>query len=182
MEEQMQPTEAPKLATETLMKKGIPVTLTDADGEETTLVLTTFAFGKTVRAFAILTELAASMGISDLMGAASRDNPEGEEKPTMATNFITALLAGLPKLLKAGGPTIFRLLGLIVTGNKELKRLEEEDGVDVDAELLKRGRDLAFDYDNEEIFRLVTIAVQLAGVETVIENLVPLMAALMRRG
>ena len=168
--------EAVKLPTETLTRKTIQVIL----AEETYLV-STFKFGKTVRAFALITEIAAAAGLEDavkqLLGedVAANSDDDGEEPKAQAqwtlSSLVGQLLTILPKLMKQGVPAVYKLLALIVTDNAELKRLERDETVDVDKVLYDRGFDLAFDADLDEVLNAFGAAAQVIGVETLVGNL-----------
>ena len=172
MDETLNIAEPTPVATETLVSDAAGIVVGEAK-----YVVKTFCFAKTVRTFALLTQLAEAAGISKVV--ASADDGTEDEKTTQA-GFISQLFAALPKALTDGTPAIYKLLGLIVTGNKELKKLEREDGVDVEAVLMERGTDIAYDGSTEEVLGLIGAAVQVMGVETIIKNVRPLMGLLRR--
>ena len=156
-------------ATETLVAEAGSVVVGEA-----TYVVKTFCFAKTVRTFALLTELAEAAGVSQVVASAD------DVATATQAGFISQLFTALPRALREGTPALYKLLGLIVTGNKELKKIERDDDVDVDALLLERGTDIAYDGSTEEVLGLVAQAVQVMGVETIIKNVRPLMGLLRR--
>jgi hypothetical protein len=78
--------------------------------------------------------------------------------------------AVLPNLLKTGEPTLYRLLGLLVTSNRQLEDWEVDE-VNTDSELLKVGKRIAFRGTNDEIIRLVLASVQAIGMKTIVQQL-----------
>src|SRR5947207_1585991 len=98
--------------TDTLVAKTITVTVGETDYR-----IQTFRFGKMVRALALVTEVAASAGIEDatrkLMG-------DGDGAGITISGIVAQVLAVLPKLMNAGVPALYKLVGLIVTSNKDL--------------------------------------------------------------
>jgi hypothetical protein len=171
-----------KSATETLLKKSVVVELLNEEGEPYEVAIHTFSFAKTLRTFALLSELAASAGVGKTVKAATEDTvaaeAEGSTTPPVATNFIQAVLELLPAALKNGVPAVYKLIGLIVTGNKALKEMEKSDTVNVDEVLLERGRDLTYDNGVDEVVTLISGSIQVMGVETIVRNVVPLVRAL----
>ncbi len=168
-----EPTEVKK-ATETLTRKTFPAII---DGQE--YIISTFKFAKTVRAFACITEIAAAAGLENavkrLLGeevpaASDDDGEQAQPQQWTLSGLIGQLLVMLPKMMRDGVPAVYKLLALIVTPNEELKRLEKDETVDVEATLLERGRDLAYDADLEEAMAVFTGAAQVIGVETILKN------------
>lgn len=160
--------------TETLVKKNISV----AVGEET-YQIATFKFGKMVRALALVADVAAAAGIEDatkkLMGA----NGDGEN--LTVAGIVAQVVTVLPKLLHSGVPALYKLIGLIVTPNKELYRMETDEDSDVDKVLLDKGRELAWNAETQEILDILSAGIAQIGVETILGNLTPLVSRLLNR-
>ena len=165
-----------KNPSETILRKSVNVTVVDENGEPHDITIKEFAFAKTLKVFALVGELAAAANVGRAVEAANQDAEAGSfETPSpMATNFISTILELLPSALKNGVPAVYKLIGLIPLSNKELKELEKGDG-DLDAVLLERGRDFAYDYGIEEVVTLVSAAVQVIGIETIVRNVGPLL-------
>jgi hypothetical protein len=179
--------EAPKKATDTIVKKGVHLVVGAALAEEgeqpLEFYVATFCFAKTVRAFALLTELAEAAGVGKVVDAADKSGVEGEfdnpvEKP-VAPGFIQQLVTILPKALRDGIPAAHKLIGLIVTSNKELARMEDDEE-DVDEALRRLGRRIAREGSTEEVLGVIAAGAQVMGIETIVKNLMPLMGMLRR--
>lgn len=168
-----------KNPSETILRKSVTVTVVDEDGASRDITIKEFAFAKTLKVFALVGELAASANVGQAVAAANQDGAAGafEAEAPMATNFISTLLELLPAALKNGVPAVYKLIGLIPLTNKELKELEKGDD-DLDAVLLERGRDFAYDYGIEEVVTLVSAAIQVIGIETIVRNVGPLLRML----
>lgn len=178
---------------ETLLKKSVSVVV----GEDQ-YTIATFSFGKTLKLFSYVAALTAAARIKDAFEAAA-ELPTGEhaltslpelengdvlpELPTpgsSASTFISSLLDILPAALQGGTPVVYQLLGLLITSNKELKRLERDSEQDTDGVLRERGEDLAYDATNAEMLTLVGEALTVIGIESIIKAAGPL-AAMLRR-
>lgn len=169
---------------ETLLRKGITVTLVNEDGDETGLFIRDFAFAKTLKTFSLVSELAQAANIRQAVAAVGQDAASGNldaESEQPASNFIGAILDIIPAALKNGVPAVYKLIGLIPLTNKELKELEKSDA-DVDGILLERGRDFCYDYDIDAVVALVSAAVQVIGVETIVRHAGPLLKMLRAPG
>jgi len=160
--------------TDTLVKKTANVIV----GEQT-YQIATFKFGKMVRALALVAEVAAAAGIEDatkkLMG-----NGEDGENITVA-GILGQVVNVLPKLLKDGVPGLYKLIGLVLTPNKELYKMETDDDADVDKALFIKGRDVAWEAEPQEVMNILSMGVQQIGVETILGNLTPLVSKLLNR-
>ncbi len=143
--------------------------------EPTTYVIGTFCFAKTVRAFALLTELAESAGVGRVVEAASDSGTAGEMDQPVAAGFVTQLVTLLPRALRQGVPAAHKLLGLIVTGNKALAALEDADGVDVDEEMGKLGLLISRVGSTSEIMNVISTGATQLGIEALVKNVMPLM-------
>lgn len=175
---------SPKNPAETLLRKGVTVTLVNEDDEETVLFIRDFAFAKTLKTFSLVSELAMAANIREAVSAVGQDAEagnleEGTERP--ATNFIAAIIDIIPAALTNGVPSVYKLIGLIPLTNRELKELEKSDA-DVDAVLLERGRDFAYEYDIDAVVSLVAAAAQVIGVETIVRHAGPLLKMLRAPG
>src|SRR5690242_11766834 len=116
-----------KKATETLTRKTVTVTI---DGQEH--IISTFKFAKTVRAFSYITEIAASAGLENavkrLLGedtsAVSNDDddeaPAQQQQTWTLSGLVGQLLVMLPKLMRDGVPSVYKLLALTLMPNDEL--------------------------------------------------------------
>lgn len=162
-----------KAAMETIAPKGEHVVI---DGED--YYVSTFKFAKMVRALTYLTELAEAVNLAEATKGAIAEDATGAVNLSL-TGIISAIVNALPKLLKDGVPSLYRLLGLIVTSNQELKALEKGDE-DTDAVLHEKGLDLAYAGDPEELLNLLSVAVKYLGTDTIVKNLMPLMGLLKR--
>lgn len=167
------------MATDTLVPQAVKVTVGSSENAET-FTIATFCLSKTIRTFALLTELAQAAGISDVVAAANDSAAAGEFQSAVAPAFVTRALAILPKALANGTPALYRLLGLLVTPNAKLRKMDEE-GDDIDGYLLGKGRDLAYEGSNDQIVSLVLKSVQVMGLETITKNLPGLMSLLRAR-
>lgn len=163
-------------ATDTLMPQTVKVVIGHGEDAET-YTLATFALAKTIRTFALMSELARDAGISGVVGAAEQSKAAGEFEQAVAPSFVTKVLAVLPSALENGTPTLYRLLGLLVTPNAKLRRMDEE-GEDIDDMLLKLGRSIAYSASNDQVVTLLMAAVQVIGIESIIKQLPNLMTAL----
>lgn len=164
-----------KNATETLVAEARTVRLGAED-----IVIRTFCLAKTIRAFALLSELAEQAGISNLLGAANDSALAGEFEGAIAPGFISRLVAFLPKALRDGTPAVYKLVGLLVTSNRDLREMDEAEK-DVDTELLRIGKRLSYEANPSQFAELITASVELMGVRTVLGNLRGLIA-LARQG
>lgn len=164
-----------KKLTDTLVKKSVNVTVAEQD-----YTIATFKFAKTVRVFQLLSELAASAGIESVVSAADQSaaNGEFEQENGIASSFVANILRIIPKALRDGVPALYKLLGLIITTNQDLKAMERDDSVDTDKVLYEKGMDLAYDGDVEELMNLIVSAVNVMGIESILKNLGPLMGML----
>lgn len=173
-----------KQATETIVKKAVHITigaaLTEEGEEPMEVVVNTFCFAKTVRAFALLTELAEAAGVGQMVNAATETGVEGGFEQPVAPGFVTQIVAILPKALRDGIPAAHKLIGLIVTGNKKLAEMEDDDGVDVDEELRKAGKRISRIGSTEEVLSVIAAGAGVMGLDTIIKNLGPLMGMLRR--
>jgi hypothetical protein len=173
-------------ATETLVRKTITITI---DGKD--YLVSTFRFGKAVRAFALITEIAAAAGLEDavkrLLGedtpAVSGDDEEAPAQPAQWTlsSLIGQLLVMLPRMMREGVPAVYKLLALIVTPNAELKEMERDERIDVEKVLYDKGFELAFDGELDEILGAFSAAAQVIGVETLAGNLSALVRMVINR-
>jgi hypothetical protein len=171
-------------ATETLVRKTVTVTL---DGTE--YVVSTFKFAKTVRAFALITEIAAAAGLEDavkrLLGEADApvedEDEQAQPKQWTLSGLIGQLLTMLPKMMREGVPAVYKLLALIVIPNEELKRLEKDESVDVERVLYERGFDLAHDCTLDEVLSAFSAVANVIGVETILGNVGALVRMLSSR-
>lgn len=160
-----------KSQTETLVKKSVTVVI---DGENH--IINTFCFAKTVRTFQLISELASAAGLGDAAKTSLQEDIVTGEVNVSLANIVSQLIKALPKLLADGVPAVYKLLGLIITGNKELKRLEKADGVDVDQVLYEKGEEIAYCDDGVEgVMQLLSAAVQVMGTEAIVGNLIPLL-------
>lgn len=164
-----------KKATETLVADSSSVVV----GDET-YVVKVFCLAKTIRTFTLLSELAAAVGISEVIGAANDSAEAGEFAQAIAPGFVTKIVAMLPRALAQGTPALFRLLGLVVTPNARLREWEEGE-VDTDAELLRVGRRLAYEGTNDQVVNLLMTGVAAIGVETILNTVPKLMTLLGNR-
>jgi hypothetical protein len=169
-------TPTPKM-TDTIVKKSVEVVI----GEER-YTISTFKFAKSLLALQYLSELAAAAGIEQAMMAAdvSAANGEFAQEGGIASSFVTQIIRVIPKALRDGVPALYQLLGLVVTSNKDLKALEMDDGADTAKELYKKGRELAYDGDVNELMNLIAAGAAMLGVEGILKNLAPLMGMLKR--
>lgn len=173
--------DGPTRATDTLIPD-----FTEVKVGDDTFQIRTFCLVKTIRTFALMTELAQAAGISEVVGAANASAQAGEFAgveaglPVVAPGFVTKVLAVLPNALKNGEPTLYRLLGLLVTSNRQLEDWETDE-VNSDTELLKIGKRLAFRGNTDEIIRLVMGSVQAIGLKTIVQQL-PNLAMLLGGG
>ena len=163
-------------ATDTLMPQAVKVTIGHGEDAET-YTLATFALAKTIRTFALMSELARDAGLSGVVGAAENAAANGEFSQAVAPSFITKVLAVLPSALENGTPTLYRLLGLLVTPNGKLRKMDENEE-DIDGYLLQLGRGIAYSASNDQIIGLLMAAVQVIGIESIIKQLPNLMTAL----
>lgn len=168
--------------TDAIVKKVVRITVGAALAEEgdepEDYVIGTFCFAKTVRAFALLTELAEAAGVGKMAEAATTEGVEGGFEQPVAPGFVTQLVTLLPKALREGVPAAHKLIGLTVTGNKRLAALEDDDEADVDAELQRVGRHIARIGSSEEVLAVIAAGAGQMGLETIVKNLKPLMGLL----
>jgi hypothetical protein len=132
-------------------------------GDET-YTIGTFSLARTIRAFALLTQLAEIAGLGK-----ERD----EQQPS---SVFGGIISALPTLVKTGTPALYSLLGLIITPNVRLRKMEE-DGEDVDEYLLRQGRRLSHEANTQQFVQLLTAAVKAIGVDTVLGEVSGLLAA-----
>lgn len=163
-------------ATDTLIPQVVKVVIGHGEDAET-YTLATFALAKTIRTFALMSELAQAAGISQVVGAAENSAANGEFSQAVAPSFVSKVLAVLPGALANGTPALYKLLGLLITPNAKLRRMDE-DGEDIDGTLLTLGRGLAYSASNDQIVALLLAAVQVIGIESIIKQLPNLMTAL----
>lgn len=163
-------------ATDTIVPQAVKVAIgSGSEAEEYTI--TTFCLAKTIRTFALMTELAAAAGLNEAVSAAEQANVGGEFQQAVAPSFVKRALAILPAALANGTPALYKLLGLLVTPNIKLRRMDE-NGEDIDGFLLASGRDLAYRGTNDQIVSLIVQSVQVIGIETIIKQLPNLMMLL----
>lgn len=159
--------------TDILTKKTVTVVI---DNEP--YVLSTFAFAKTVRLFQYIAELTDAAGLGSATEQMLQEDIITGDVQFSLGNIIGQIVHALPRLLAVGVPSVYRLLGLIVTSNKELRRLEKSDQ-DVNAILYAKGEEIAYAEDGVDgVVALLTGAVQVIGVETVVKKLLPLLGLL----
>lgn len=166
-------------ATDTLIKQ----TATVLVGEQT-YTIATFKFAKTMKALALVAELAEAAGLGEAAKRLMGDGPPPSDGETVEGDYlsigglVTQLITVLPKLLRDGSPVAYRYLGLIVTSNADLRAIEENESSDLDRELLSKGRGLAYEGETAEIATLISKALPLMGIETVVQSIAPLLTAL----
>jgi hypothetical protein len=160
-------------ATDTIVPQSVRVTL--GSGEEVeTYTINSFCLAKTIRTFTYLSDLGGKVGLSDAVGAvADTDASSGGVLP----GLIKRALAVLPTALRDGEPSLYMLLGVLVTSNAKLRRMDE-DGEDIDGFLLKTGKGIAYTASNDQIIDLFVKSVQVIGVATIVKNLPALMGML----
>lgn len=156
---------ADQKATDTLVAQSQTITIGDERYS-----IATFCLAKTIRAFQLLTELGTSAGLQQVVAAADEAGVAGEFEQTVAPGFVSRALAVLPQALSAGVPALYRLLGLIVTPNRELADLEDS-GADVDGYLHNRGMRIARTASLSETVELVLTGANALGVETIVSQL-----------
>lgn len=178
-----EPTVAP---TETILKNAYGVTLGEKD-----YTISTFKFGKSLMAMRLFADLALAAGLSEAAKgllspgprASEDDSLDGADTPDellSVSGLISKLLEVIPTLLVQAPPTVYRLIALIVTSNKELRDWEKDDKVNVLGRLEELGGDIASEADTAEILNLFNTALPLMGIETVVRSVAPLLASLRR--
>lgn len=163
-------------ATDTILPQSVRVVIGSGETVET-YTIATFCLAKTIRTFALMTELAQAAGLSEVVSAANESAVAGEFQNAIAPGFVSRALAVLPKALTSGTPALYRLLGLLITPNAKLRKMDEE-GEDIDGYLFNKGRDLSYEATNDQMVDLVVKSVQVIGVETIIKQLPNLMTLL----
>lgn len=155
-------------ATETLMAQLRQVTVNQIDGEAVTYRIPTFSLAKTIRAFQYLTELGTAAGLSSVASDIVAEASAGNQEP-VAPAFVLRALAALPKALTSGVPALYRLVGLVVTLNRQLEDWETE-GVDIEAELYKVGRKIANRSELPGVVELVTAGADALGIQSIVSQ------------
>lgn len=164
--------EQPK-ATETIVPQSVKVVLGSGEEQET-VTINSFCLAKTIRTFTYLSDLGGKVGLSDAVGAvAGTDASSGSVLP----GLLKRALAVLPSALRDGEPSLHMLLGVLVTSNAKLRRMDEE-GEDIDGYLLKVGKGISYTASNDQIIDLFIKSVQVIGVATIVKNLPALMGML----
>lgn len=156
--------DAPR-ATDTIVPQSVRVTLGSGEDAET-YTINSFCLAKTIRTFTYMSDLGGKVGLSDAVGALSSTDAQQGALP----NLLKRALAVLPNALRDGEPSLYMLLGVLVTPNAKLRRMDE-DGEDIDAFLLKVGRGIAYTASNDQIIDLFIKSVQVIGVATIVKNL-----------
>lgn len=160
-------------ATDTIVPQSVRVVLGSGEEQET-ITINSFCLAKTIRTFTYLSDLGGKVGLSDAVGAvAGTDASSGSVLP----GLIKRALAVLPSALREGEPSLHMLLGVLVTSNVKLRRMDE-DGEDIDTYLLKTGRGIAYTASNDQIINLFVQSVQVIGVATIVKNLPGLLTML----
>lgn len=159
-------------ATDTLVPAYVEVTLGIEEESRQTYKIRTFSLVKTIRVFALMTDLVSAAGIGPMTQAAADAVQAGELVPgqQVAPGFVARALAVLPHALRTGEPVLYRLLALLVTTNRQLEDWDNAE-VDADVELLKIGKLIANRSSNDQIIRLVMASVDAIGVDTIVKNL-----------
>lgn len=156
-------------ATDTLIPRVTKVSI--GSGEDVTEYrIAPFALAKTMLIFRLLTELAEVAGVQQAAGELTQAATDGELEGIVAPGFIARILGILPLAFRNGTPALYRVLGLIVTSNKELREMEENE-VDIEGHLLKAGRKIAYDGNLSDAMNLIFAAIPQIGLETIMGNL-----------
>jgi hypothetical protein len=157
-------------ATDTIVPQSVRVVLGTGEEQET-YTINSFCLAKTIRTFTYLSDLGGKVGLAGAVSAVSdTDASSGGVLP----GLIKRALAVLPTALREGEPSLHLLLGVLVTSNAKLRRMDEE-GEDIDAYLLKVGKGISYTATNDQIIDLFVKSVQVIGVESIIKNLPALM-------
>ncbi len=159
-------------ATDTLIPAVVKVTIgNDEEGFEH-YVIGTFCLSKTIRTFSLMTELSQAVGLSGALSAVT--GSDAAAQGGVLPGLLAKALAVLPSALAEGQPVLYQLLGLLVTTNKRLRKMDEE-GADIDAELTRVGRDIAWRGSNDQVVELLIKSFQALGVDSIVKNLPGLM-------
>jgi hypothetical protein len=159
-------------ATETIVPQSVRVVL-GAGEEQETVTINSFCLAKTIRTFTYMSDLGGKIGLAGAVSAVA----ETDASVSVLPGLLTRALAVLPTALRDGEPGLYMLLGVLVTSNVKLRRMDE-DGEDIDAYLLKTGKGIAYTASNDQIVNLFIKSVQVIGVESIIKNLPALMGML----
>jgi hypothetical protein len=160
-------------ATDTLVPAVVRVTIgSEAEGTIEQFVIATFCLSKTIRTFSLMTELSQAVGLSGAIGAVTGSDASAEGG--VLPGLLSKALAVLPSALAEGQPVLYQLLGLLVTSNAKLRRMDE-DGEDIDTILTKLGRNIAYNGTNDQVVELLIKSFQALGVDSIVKNLPGLM-------
>ena len=145
-------------------EEGIVPTYTSAIVGDSTYSIGTFSLVKTIRLMSLLGRLAEDLKVGNLVDLWTRPGAlldEDEERP----GFVSQIIHIIPNALLDGSPTIYELLGLIVTPNGKLRNLEDT-GEDVTKHLRAVGRTIAYEATNDQVIHLLVCGVNAVGVES----------------
>lgn len=133
--------------TDTLIPTAVSVVIGD-----TTYTISKFSMAKTAQATRYLYAALAAAGIdATLTDLETQIVPED-------TAFWSKVLQMIPKFLDDAPKELCRLLGLILTSNKQL-RLMVDDEQDLDVEFEKVGREIWFEETLDTVLRVISTGI-----------------------
>jgi hypothetical protein len=112
--------------------------------EDTVYTIAPFSMAKSVKAMSYLYGVAEAAGITDAVArlGQARDNVLMGNAPNLLSQFVSII----PALFENGAVPAYQLIGLMLTPNKELLRLEDAEE-SVDEHCRKLGRSIAYSDD-----------------------------------
>lgn len=119
-----------------------------------------FKLAKSIRVMELLSELLAQENVNSFLQALLSGR----------VDLIAALSEHLPDLIKSARPALYRLLALVVTKDKRLAELDEDEE-SLDAELARVAARLRAECEMAQAIEILTIAVDGIGLDEIRKNL-----------
>lgn len=149
----------------------LPQTWTVTVGDETRSVRV-FVVAKTIWLFTLLGQLLDKVSAANVIRSVFSEGTDEEA----GVSLITTVMSVLPVALREGAPTAFKILGLIFISPQTLRQMEDA-GEDVEARLLRDGRDIAYLCDTAQTVEIVRVGMAAIGTETIAGILPKLLSA-----
>jgi hypothetical protein len=138
----------------------------------------TFCTAKSIRALALISKVVKGANLPAI-GEIFQEGEDGTQ--IRFVKLVETVLRDIPTLLNEATPQLYMLLGLILTSNEELRRLERGGSQSVDEALLEKGTEIAYAPEGiSVVVDLLSVALRQAGLSTVVGKLMPLLGYLQR--
>lgn len=152
--------------------------------DELTVPVSTMSFARQTKAIELFTAVAgAAFGEMNTDGVVTEaeDLVTGESRTRVDfVQLIINLSGSLPDIVRSGANEFNTLIGLLITSNKEYKRLVLDGEVNIDRVLNERGFDLANEdgFDAAVAQQMIAVGMASLGSDVVVQSIVPLATGL----